>query len=234
MTARTARMFDKLKTNKEGTIMTDAEKEKIITALQAFPTGTLCNADKSAHAMNAALRQLYPEARLAGHARTAKTPYGHNGAIHRAARELQPGEVLVVDAGGSRDFGHFGDLLATCCQYRGCVGVVIDGSVRDTQELRKMEFPVFCTGTNPTRASRSEPGEINIAVKVGGVSVAPGDIIVADEDGVVVIAADAGARLAAAAAEVERKEEEMRARILQGRSTYELFGMGSDNGAGIP
>ena len=206
--------------------MTETEKKEIITKLQAFSTGTLCNADASAHSMDAALRRLYPEARLAGYARTARTPYGHNGAIHRAARELQPGEVLVVDAGGSRDFGHFGDLLATCCQYRGCVGVVIDGSVRDTVELHKMGFPVFCTGTNPTRSSRSDPGEINVEVEVGGVSVVPGDIVVADEDGVVVIPADAGGRLARAAAEVERKEEEMRAQILQGRSTYELFGMG--------
>ena len=206
--------------------MSESDKQSIIERLQAFPTGTLCNADSAAHAMKSALQQLYPGARLAGYARTAKTPYGHNGAIHRAAREVQPGEVLVVDAGGSRDFGHFGDLLATCCQNRGGVGVVIDGSVRDTVELRKMEFPVFCTGTNPTRSSRSNPGEINIEVEVGGVSVVPGDIVIADEDGVLVIPADAGERLASAAAEVERKEEEMRAQILQGRSTYELFGMG--------
>ena len=206
--------------------MTEAEKKEIIQRLQKFPTGTLCNADPKVRAVDASIRQLYPEARVAGYANTAKVHYGQNGAIHVAAREIQAGEVLVADAGGSRDFGHFGDLLATCCQTRGCVGVVIDGSVRDTVELRKMQFPVFATGTNPTRASRSDTGEVAIEVQLGGVSVRPGDIVVGDEDGVVVIPAEIGAALADAAAEVERKEDEMRTQILKGRTTYELFGMG--------
>ena len=205
--------------------MNDANKD-IIERLKAFPTGTLCNADPKARAMDAAIRQLYPEAKVAGYAATAKVGYGQNGGIHRAAHKIQPGEVLVVDAGGSRDFGHFGDLLATCCQTRGATGVVIDGSVRDTVELKKMKFPVFATGTNPTRASRSESGEIDIEVKVGGRSVHPGDIIVGDEDGVIVIPVDIAERLHQAAVEVDSKEEEMRAQILKGSTTFELFGMG--------
>ena len=205
--------------------MNDANKN-IIERLKAFPTGTLCNADPKARAMDAAIKQLCPEAGVAGYAATAKVGYGQNGGIHRAAHKIRPGEVLVVDAGGSRDFGHFGDLLATCCQTRGAAGVVIDGSVRDTVELKKMQFPVFATGTNPTRASRSESGEIDIEVKVGGTSVHPGDIIVGDEDGVVVIPVDIAERLYQAAVEVDKKEEEMRAQILKGGTTFELFGMG--------
>ena len=205
------------------------DRQKLIAMLSRFSTGTLCNGAAAvgvaASAMDAAIAPLWPGARLAGWARTAKTSYGHNGALHRAAKELHPGEVLVVDAGGSRDFGHFGDLMATCCKYRGSAGVVIDGSVRDTVDLREMGFPVFCVGTNPTRASREDPGEIDGVVEVGGVEVAPGAIVIGDEDGVVVISPDAGERLAEAAAEVERKEEEMRAQLLQGRSTFELFGM---------
>ncbi|MCY4035051.1 MAG: RraA family protein [Hyphomicrobiales bacterium] len=204
--------------------MNDANKD-IIERLKAFPTGTLCNADPKARAMDAAIRQLYPEAKVAGYAATAKVGYGQNGGIHRAAHKIRPGEVLVVDAEGSRDFGHFGDLLATCCQTRGAIGVVIDGSVRDTVELKKMKFPVFATGTNPTRASRSETGEIDIEVKVGGTSVRPGDIIVGDEDGVIVIPVDIAERLYQAAVEVDSKEEEMRAQILKGSTTFELFGM---------
>lgn len=206
--------------------MTEAEKKETITRLQKFPTGTLCNADAKVRAMDAAVRQLFPDARLAGYAKTAKIAYGQNGAIHSAAREIQSGEVLVVDAGGSRDFGHFGDLLATCCHYRGCAGVVIDGSVRDTAELRKMKLPVFCVGTNPTRPSRTESGEINIDVLVGGVQISPGDIIVADEDGVVVIPEIMAECIIEEAGEVDRREEEMRKQILQGRTTYDLFGMG--------
>lgn len=205
--------------------MNDANKD-IIERLKAFPTGTLCNAGPKARAMDAAIKQFCPEVGVAGYAATAKIGYGQNGAIHRAAHKIQPGEVLVVDAGGSRDFGHFGDLLATCCQTRGAAGVVIDGSVRDTVELKKMKFPIFATGTNPTRASRSESGEIDIEVKVGGTSVHPGDIIVGDEDGVIVIPADIAERLYQAAVEVDKKEEEMRAQILKGDTTYELFGMG--------
>lgn len=205
--------------------MDDAEKKEIINQLQKFATGTLCNADPKVRAMDAAVRQLFSDAKLAGFARTAKTSYGQNGALHRAAHEIRAGEVLVVDAGGSRDFGHFGDLLATCCQHRGGAGVVIDGSVRDTAELKRMKLPVFCVGTNPNRPSRTESGEINVEVQVGGVQVAPGDIIVGDEDGVVVIPAEVGARVIEKADEVDRKEEEMRAQILQGRTTYELFDM---------
>ncbi len=204
--------------------MTD---DQIAALLGQFPTGNLCNAHQAVEAMQASLMPLFPGAGLAGPAKTAKTPPGENAAIHRAVHSAKRGEVLVVDCAGDRNFGPFGDILATCCRNQGIVGLVIDGTIRDTAEIREMGFPVFCLGANPAATAKSDPGEIDIEILCCGVRVRPGDFLVGDDDGVVVVPRALGEEVIERAEAVVRKEEAIKARLAGGETTLEIFGIGS-------
>lgn len=195
----------------------------LIEALGGLPTGNLCNAHPGVKAMHAAIKPLFPGAKLAGPARTAITAPGQNAAIHRALVNAKPGDVLVVDGGGSRLYGPFGDILATACQLKGITGLVIDSSVRDLAEIRDLGFAVFCLGTNPSATQKTDLGEIDVPVVCAGVRVSPGDYVVGDEDGVVVIPQDIAQKVAEAATAVARREADIRAALAKGKSTCEIF-----------
>ncbi len=189
----------------------------------AYPTGNLCNADPAVQPLNSAIKPLIPGQRIAGTARTVRITPGQNGAIHRSVHAAQPGEVLVVDGAASDRFGPFGDLLADGCKAKGIAGAVFDCTIRDSADIAALGFQVFCRGFHPEATSKAEPGEIDIPVIVGGVSVSPGDIIVGDDDGVVVIPAHLAADVLSKVAQVAAREESIRARILSGETTYDIF-----------
>jgi len=198
--------------------------------LAAYPTGNLVNASAHVRAMASRIAPLFAGARLAGPARTARITPGQNAAIHRAVMLAGPGEVLVVDGGASEYYGPFGDILATACLQRGIAGLVIDGTVRDSDEIAALGFPVFCIGRNPAPTIKTEPGENDIPVTCGDIRVSPGDIIVGDGDGVVVIPAAEMQAVAAALPGVAAREEEIRAELRAGRTTYEIFGLAARDG----
>ncbi len=199
--------------------------DNIAKALGAWPTGNLCNADERVLAMASAVRPLFSGIRLCGPARTVRIVPGQNAAIHRAVHAAKPGEVLVVDAGGSRTFGPFGDILATCCRNRGIAGLVIDGTVRDTAELKAMQFPVFCRGAHPAATAKTEPGETDVDIVCGGVPVSPGDFIVGDDDGIVVVPSAISAEVEESVRAVAGREEEIMKQLADGRTTAEIFGL---------
>ena len=176
--------------------------------LARFAPGVLCNAHPAVRAMDSAIRPLFPGATLAGTARTVRIPPGENAAIHRAVHSAKAGDVLVVDANGSRSSGVFGDLLALCCFQKGVRGVVIDGTIRDTEEIAEMGLPVFCLGANANPAGKSDPGEVGTEIECGGVPVRPGDFVVGGGDGVAVV-----------------REERIRARLAEGETTCEALGI---------
>ena len=191
--------------------------------LATFPLGILCNANPAVQALGSQIRPLSLGAKIAGPAITARVAPGQNGAIHRAVHRAKPGEVLVVDGGGSTSFGAFGDILAKACQMKGVVGAVIDGTVRDSAEIRELGFPVFCLGINPTAAQKSDPGEIDTEISCGGVQVAPGDFVVADDDGVVVVPKALVTEVLKAAHKVAMREAKIIEQLEAGRSTVEIF-----------
>lgn len=193
----------------------------------AFSIGALCNASPTVRPLSAAIKPLEREHRVAGRARTARTPPGQNAAIHRAVHLAQPGEILVVEAGGASRFGPFGDILAACCQQRGMAGAVLDGSVRDAADLRALGFPVFCRGLHPEPTAKTEPGAVDVEINCGGARVRPGDYIVGDEDGVVVIPFEEADAVRAQAAQVLEREAEIRARMAAGETTFEIFKLGA-------
>lgn len=191
-----------------------------------YPTGNLCNANPAVRPVSSAIRPLIPGVRIAGRACTARIRPGQNAAIHRAVHGAEPGDILVVDGAASERFGPFGDLLADCCKARGMAGGVFDCTVRDSADIAALGFQVFSRGFHPEATAKTDPGETDIPVVIGGVIIAPGDVVVGDDDGVVVIPAGIAAEVLDQVTAVAAREETIRSRILAGETTYEIFGLG--------
>lgn len=189
----------------------------------AFPTGNLCNADTRVRAMAFGLRPLIPGQRIAGPARTVKITPGQNGAIHRAVHHAAPGDVLVVDGESSDRFGPFGDLLAEACLAKGLAGAVFDCTIRDGADIAALGFQVFSRGFHPEATAKLERDDIDIPIRVGGLLINPGDILVGDDDGIVVIPRDIAVEIGEKVAAVAAREEAIRARIQAGETTLEIF-----------
>lgn len=196
---------------------------EIINILGAYSTGNLCNAHTDVRAMTATIKPLFEGSRIAGPAKTAVISPGQNAAIHRAVHTASCGQVLVVDGTADRSFGPFGDILATSCGNQGIVGAVIDSTIRDVADIKEMRFPVFCLGANPTATEKTAPGSIDVLVTCGGVRVRPGDIIVGDDDGVVVIPVEIAAEVADRVQIVAAREREIKQQLANGQTTCEIF-----------
>lgn len=177
--------------------------------------------------LDPALRPLRPFAggrRLVGPAVTAWCDYADYGAVHHAIAVAAPGDVIVVAAGGRTDAAMIGELLSGSARLKGVAGVVVDGAVRDAGTLAAWpDFPVFARGRTPRGPSSMERGAVNAPVVVGGVRVEPGDLVLGDDDGLVIVPrAEAAERLAAAQAMV-RAEEGWEARLAAGETTLAVF-----------
>ena len=197
----------------------------MIEELAAHATGTLCNTGLGVLPLDSGIVPMLPGRRIVGLARTARIAPGQNAAVHIAVHRAQPGEILVVDGAGSTRFGPFGDLLAECCQHRGLVGAVFDCTIRDRTDITALGFPVFSRGFHPESTAKTDPGEVDVPVTVGGVTVSPGDVIVGDDDGVVAIPRALLADVLVAARAVADREERIRERLREGATTAEIFGL---------
>ncbi|MEM6565788.1 MAG: RraA family protein [Pseudomonadota bacterium] len=189
----------------------------------AFPTGNLCNADARVRALAPEIKPLIRGKRIAGVARTARITPGQNGAIHRAVANAEPGDMLVVDGGASNQFGPFGDLLADGCLAKRMAGAVFDCTIRDSADITALGFQVFCRGFHPQATAKTDRGETDIPVVLSGEVVNPGDIIVGDDDGVVVIPYGIGTDVLEKVAAVAAREDAIRARVRAGETTLEIF-----------
>lgn len=188
-----------------------------------FPTGNLCNADTRVQSLAPAIKPLISGKRVVGRARTVRITPGQNGAIHRAVHNADVGDMLVVDGGASERFGPFGELLADGCLAKGIVGAVFDCTIRDSADIAALGFQVFCRGFHPEATAKTERGETDIPVVLGGAQVNPGDIVLGDDDGVVVIPIDAADEVLSKATSVAAREETIRARIHAGETTLDIF-----------
>ena len=168
---------------------------------------------------------------LAGRALTVRCRSGDNLALHRAIAVAKPGDVLVVDYGGSLDSGHFGEIMALACQMRGIAGLVIDGAVRDSAHIAALGFPVFAKGLNILGTAKQDSGVIGGVLSLGGVEIATGDLILADADAILVVkAADMQAALAASLARTAREAEIME-RLRKGETTLSILGLSTETSA---
>jgi 4-hydroxy-4-methyl-2-oxoglutarate aldolase len=162
---------------------------------------------------------------LAGRALTVRCRPGDNLALHLAIAAAQPGDVLVVDYGGSVESGPFGEIMALACQMRGIAGLVIDGAVRDSAQITSLGFPVFARGLNIRGTVKQDPGVIGSTLAMGGVDITTGDVVFADADAILVLAiSDLDAALAAARDRAAR-ETLIMDRLRQGETTLSILGL---------
>lgn len=195
-------------------------------ALLSHGTATLGEAWPAARLIDAPLRPLAPGMVLAGPALPVRCKPGDNLALHLAIAAAQPGDVLVVDYGGSLASGPFGEIMALACQMRGIAGLIIDGAVRDSAQIATLGFPVFARGVNIRGTAKLDRGELGGPVALGGATIAHGDVILGDADAILVLAAkDLPAALAAAETRTER-EAVMMDRLRLGETTLEILGLG--------
>jgi RraA family protein len=164
-----------------------------------------------------ALQRFHRGRKLVGTAFTVKTRPGDNLPIYHAMPLLQPGHVLVIDGGGDLNNALVGDLILTYLQQRGCVGVIVDGAVRDIAAFLQADFPCYARGASHRGPYKNGPGALNVPVAIAGQVVNPGDVVVGDEDGVVTFPQADAERLLEAARRSAAKEDAIRAEILTGR-----------------
>ena len=192
------------------------------------PSCVVADAQQRAGVMHSNLRPLTTEARFAGPALTVRMEPGNQVDCLDALAVAIAGDVIVVDAAGETETSIWGGLMTGLCQMKGVVGAVVDGAIRDTDEIRDLGFFIFSKAIVPRSthtpfSGRMEPLEVNVPIQCGGVLVRPGDLVIGDEVGVTVVPFEHAAEVLAGAQAQAEKEEQTRVRIREGKSVEELL-----------
>ena len=194
-------------------------------ALRQLGAATIYEAQGARGALDSGIKPIAPGMRLAGPAFTVDTRPADNLMLHYAMLKARPGDVLVVDAKGFLEAGVWGDVFTEQAQRIGLAGLVIHGAVRDAAAMTQAGFPVFSRGLSIKGTGKHQPGRINVTISIGDVGIDPGDIIVGDQDGVVVVRRHEVDAVLAQSRQREEKEACFRQQIRDGATTVELLGL---------
>lgn len=210
-----------------GKIVFDVERppETLVKKLGEHSTSTLCEAMGKSGNMAHEIKPICPGVTVVGSAVTVSCYVGDNLTLHKAIEVAKRGDVLVVDAKGYKEAGGmWGEIMTLSAKTKGIAGLVIDGAVRDVAAIRKLGFPVFARAISPGGTVKESFGTINKPIICGGVLVNPGDVIVGDDDGVVVVPKSSVEDVLKRAEERKKIEDQIKELILQGKTTMEIYG----------
>jgi 4-hydroxy-4-methyl-2-oxoglutarate aldolase len=203
----------------------DRAESEVIDELATAGTATVHEAIGRVGSVGPHIVARQPNVKIAGSAVTVLSHPGDNIMIHAAVEVCRPGDILVVANTAPSTHGMFGDLLATSLMARGVRGLVIDAAVRDTMDLREMGFPVWSQHVSCQGTVKNTPGSVNVPVVLGSVTVRPGDVVCADDDGVVVVEREQASLALAASRERLGREAGVRARLAAGELGLDFYGL---------
>jgi 4-hydroxy-4-methyl-2-oxoglutarate aldolase len=197
----------------------------LVDSFGSFGVATVHEAQGRTGLLAARVCPVWAGARAAGSAVTVSVPPGDNWMIHVAVEQCRQGDLVVVSPEAASEHGYLGELLATALEVRGVRGFVIDGCVRDVSELARMGFPVWSAGVSALGTVKKRLGSVNLPIACAGQRIDPGDLVVADDDGVVVVPRASAAEVLEACSEREAKEAVSRERYAAGELSLDVQGM---------
>ena len=199
---------------------------KFIQKLKAIPTSILSDAMGRYGGMTHEIKPIGRGFEMAGPAYTIRSYVKDNLMVHYALKMANPGDILVVEAGGYPEGAFWGELMSVMAKRKGLGGIVLDTGVRDRNRIQEIGFPIFARSVIPVGTLKDSPGSINIPIQCGGLVVNPGDIVVGDDDGVIVIPKGDTGLVLEKAFEILKKEEEIRQRMASGEELFDILSLG--------
>jgi 4-hydroxy-4-methyl-2-oxoglutarate aldolase len=198
---------------------------EVLKTLASLPVATVYEAAGKLGDVSPSIKPMLEGLRLAGPAFTLKTMPGDNKAVFHAIDQAPKGSVLVIDGGGTDRVTIWGGTSTVAAQAKGLAGVVTNAAVRDLDEIRQARFPVYAPGAAVRGTAKTHPGWMNIPISIGDAIVRPGDIVLGDADGLLIVPAEHAAEIAAKALEKRKTEESREARLRAGESIKTVLGL---------